>query len=343
MNAAALLRAGIWAYALALYVFLGLRSLISGQSWVIAFLSNFTLFGFIPLVGALPAAVALRAARLVWWLLPLCALGALWTARYWVGKDQQRAVVPLTVMTFNLWTDNRELERLTAWLRQTRPDIVLLQETPTAWSAGVPALADVYPYSAAQPRRRAEGTHTLLSRYPVVSVTSFRLTDEDIFRQQRAVIDVDGRLIAVYNVHFFPLKGDAPRVVIRPYSLLVNTVLAYDERIRRAQVAALVARLAEEPLPYIVGGDFNFSDQNPLYDSLSAAMTDSFMSAGVGFGWTWRSRAGDATTAAIPTLIRLDYLWHRRDLRTAAAWVGPALGSDHLPVLAVLDIEPISP
>lgn len=326
-----------WLYLTAAYIFLGLRTLFSEQ-WLIGLLSNFTLFAFAPLIALLPAAALTGARRLAILMLPLSLGGLLWVGRYFIPKAPPPPSQPLKVVTFNVWVDNPTLDRAEGWLRTSEADVILLQEVPPAWQAGIEDLQDLYPYQAAQPRLPLGTAKLMLSRHPILSLTHFRLTAEDIFVQQRAVIAVHGMQIAVYNVHLYPLKGDYPRLSIRPYNLLVNTLLAYDETIRRAQVDDLRRRVGEEPLPYIVAGDFNFSDQNRLYDRLAASMRDAFMDAGMGFGWTWRAGMGESTHRLIPTLARLDYVWHSAGIRSVAAEVGAGVGSDHYPVQVVLDV-----
>jgi endonuclease/exonuclease/phosphatase (EEP) superfamily protein YafD len=326
-----------WLYLAAAYGFLGLRALFSEQ-WLIGLLSNFTLFMFAPLIAVFPAAVFARARRLTIWMLPLMTGGLFWVGRYFTPKVHSPPAHPLSVVTFNVWVDNPALDRAETWLREAEADIILLQEVPPAWAAGIEGLADAYPYQAAQPHLPSGMGKLILSRHPILSLTPFRLTEDDIFVQQRAVIDVNGTAIAVYNLHLFPLKGDHPRLIVRPYNPLINTLLAYDETIRRAQVDDLLRRVAADPLPYIAAGDFNFSDQNRLYDRLAGTMRDAFMEAGTGFGWTWRAGTGEPTHRLIPTLARLDYVWHGAGIRAAAAEVGPEIGSDHYPVRVVLDI-----
>ncbi|PJF28106.1 MAG: hypothetical protein CUN53_01550 [Phototrophicales bacterium] len=333
-----ILHAAGWTYLAATYGFLGLRALFSEQ-WIIGLLSNFTLFSFAPLIVALPIAAMTGARRLAIWMLPLSVGGLFWVGRYFIPKASPPPSHPLSIVTFNVWANNPTLDRAEAWLRDSGADVILLQEVPAAWQRGIDGLKDIYPHQAAQPRLPLGTAKLVLSRHPILSLTQFQLTADDIFLQQRAVIEVHGTAIALYNVHLYPLKGDYPRLIVRPYNLLINTLLAYDETIRRAQVDDLLRRTAAEPLPYIVAGDFNFSDQNRLYDRLAASMRDAFMDAGMGFGWTWRADMGEPTHRLIPTLARIDYVWCGAGLRAVTAEVGTGIGSDHYPVQVVLDVR----
>jgi endonuclease/exonuclease/phosphatase (EEP) superfamily protein YafD len=334
-----LLAAG--SYAIGLYILLGLRWFFSDSLWWVAFASNFTLLWFLPLLVAFPLALFLRGRRLAALMLPLCLGGMLWYGRYLTAKSPlpaESALLRLT--TFNMWVWNPRLDQVALWLREQTPDLVLLQEVPPVWVDGISDLGDLYPYILTQSMMDDDGAKLVLSRLPILHWTNFTLTSEDIFRQQRLVLEVEGQQIAVYHVHLFPLKGDYPRfrLPFAPHSLFVNTILAYDERIRRQQIDALLMRLTHERLPFVVAGDFNLSDQSRLYDRLAAQWTDSYLQAGSGLGWTWPAAVAELPVR-LPLLARLDYVWHGAGLRAVAAQVGPALYSDHLPLSVTLTWE----
>lgn len=85
--------------------------------------------------------------------------------------------------------------------------------------------------------------------------------------------------------------------------------------------------------PTILLGDFNLTDQNDSYALLrDAGLTDAFRTAGWGFGATWPVRK-----LGMPfPLVRIDYIWYSERIHCTQAWLGPDLGSDHLPLLADL-------
>ncbi len=78
------------------------------------------------------------------------------------------------------------------------------------------------------------------------------------------------------------------------------------------------------------------TDQSENYARLvHAGLTDAFRAAGQGFGFTWPATLHDAYLSP-PPLARIDYIFHTPHFYPRRAWVGPAIGSDHLPVLAEL-------
>ena len=52
------------------------------------------------------------------------------------------------------------------------------------------------------------------------------------------------------------------------------------------------------------------------------------------FGLTFPARV--ARWDRFPAMVRIDYIWHTPDLRATRSWIGPAAGSDHLPLFAEL-------
>lgn len=78
-------------------------------------------------------------------------------------------------------------------------------------------------------------------------------------------------------------------------------------------------------LPLLFGGDFNATPDSPLFDPIRARFRSAFERAGWGFGYTRPTR--------LPW-VRIDQLWVDDRWAVARCWVGPDLGSDHLPLIA---------
>ncbi|MDX2140907.1 MAG: endonuclease/exonuclease/phosphatase family protein, partial [Chloroflexota bacterium] len=224
---------------------------------------------FLPVLVLLPLALLVRAKRGVLLLLPLLVIGLLRYAPYFVPRAQAQPDAPaLRVVTFNTWggnlgfVDTASYEQMNQWLRETNADIVLLQEIPNSQrqrADGILGLRDVYPQQASTDVQA--WTCAMLTRLPVVESASYE-PDPRISRPryQRMVVDFNGQLIAVYNVHIrFPIF--APRRDLPVYVPYVGMLLGYDERERNDEIRYLLRLLEQERLPYVVGGDFNMSDR----------------------------------------------------------------------------------
>ena len=321
-------------YALALLLFLILRLVFNDSFWWLALLANFTPFYFLPFALLLPLALLFRAKRGVLLMLPLTLIGAIWFGRLYLPKAEaqptaQADVPTLRVMSFNIWGDNPNLLQVEDWLREMQADVALTQEVPPTWAGEqVDALVETYPYQANQSVDIRYWGNNTWSQHPFTEVENFDLEDDGTPTHSRVVIEIAGQQIAVYNVHLYVPAGNGQSFVL------------YDETARNAQIRNLLRLLQDEPLPYIVAGDFNMSDQSLIYNELADAMTDSYREAGRGLGASWPLlRSRDAFGSFIPPLVRIDYIWHSAHFRTLNAAMGPYLGSDHLPVYATLALE----
>ncbi len=327
------------AYALGLLIFLVLRLIWGDSLWWLALFGNFTPVYFAALLVLLPLALLFRARRGVLLMLPLALIGAVWFGRLYLPKATvETSDATLKVISFNVWGDNPDLTPIEDWLRDQAADVVVTIELPPVWKDGIPALRDVYPEQITGNSKLLYWGGTLLTRYPVVSSEVLELGD-GVMRQQRVVIDVDGQQIAIYAIHLLLPIGYESHIGLGG-GFYPAVASRYDDSARNAQIHALIARLRDEPLPYIVAGDFNMSDQSVIYNDLAAALGDSFREAGTGLGTSWPMlRATFGLPTSIPPVMRIDYIWHSADFRAVTAAVGPFLGSDHLPMLAALALE----
>ncbi len=159
--------------------------------------------------------------------------------------------------------------------------------------------------------------------------------------QQRVTLAVGEQTIVLYNVHFLMPVGETPHLSLPVDNPFVNLAVRYDDTARNGQIERLLEHLENEALPYLVAGDFNMSDQTAMYGELARTMGDSFREAGSGYGGSWPVSAMEEFTSLpdfVPALFRIDYIWHSRRFRALETWQGPELGSDHLPLAAMLEL-----
>ncbi|MBN8592135.1 MAG: endonuclease/exonuclease/phosphatase family protein [Anaerolineae bacterium] len=334
---------GINLYVIAIAGYLLVRFIIGDRFWMLSLLNTFAYVVFLPLIPLLLIGLLMRQPRPTLRLLPVMALGGLWFAPYLPKAAPVSTGPTLTVLTQNVWGNNHDLTAFEDWLRGSGADVLLLQEISPAYATdGLPRLADVFPYQAAQSDDSRWGGNLILSRYPIIETTYVDLDIPDTPSPVRALIDVEGQVIAVYNVHMAWPGRKQPRLSL-PFGLSnhfgVHVALAYDDRLRNRQIANLLDHLQEESYPFIIGGDFNTSDQTPTYQQLTAIMRDSFREAGSGAGMSWPVSSARGMPAWVPPLIRIDYIFHSDDLRALRSWQAPPLGSDHLGLVSVISLE----
>jgi len=314
-----------WAYPLLIGLWLLLRAMFFDHLWWLALINTLSLYLFLPLVIVVPLAFWLRA----WPLLLAQSLpglafvyffGALFMPVPTVLGGQGHA--QLTAMTLNMLWSNEDDAAILAAIQQANPDLIGLQEvTPDTEERLTRQLATAYPYVAADPIRRFHNI-LLLSRWPITAVTTSFQTP--IERALQATVLVNERAVTVFVAHLTPSN-----VLMYPSDEFATyTEDCYSERLREAQSLAQAIRNSTNPALLLC--DCNFTSTSEAYAALQTVALDSFPGAGWGFGHT-------AQVAELPfPLLRIDYIWHTPKLVARRATVGPAVGSDHWPLIVEL-------
>jgi vancomycin resistance protein VanJ len=322
-------------YLLMMLAWLALRFIAGDAFWWLSLINSFSLYLFVPLAVTLPIALWLRSPLVVVGNLLLAAALVVLAAPMFTARQRVSAAGPtLSVTTFNMLATNPDPVPLEAWLRDYKPDVVLLQEIiPEYAQNGVRRLRDLYPYQYVHDWQWGDA---MLSRFPIKTSEDILPNGQTTFVYQRVELEAHGRTLVIYNVHApVPLRFNAPprfRNTLGRIPLL-NLMLRYDDSQRAREIAMLTDSIGRETLPTLVGGDFNLSDQAPSYAAVAAVLTDTWREAETGLGATF-----PAGGHLIPVpLVRLDYIWHNGQMRAVSGRVGPLIkGSDHLPVSAVI-------
>ena len=289
-------------------------------AWI-AFLCRTFLFHLGLLVVAVAAvAVWRRRWRMLAATVPLLLITvgpAVWSYRPKSPPAIEGEVV--SVMSVNLLMVNRDTGPLIAEIERNAPDILMLQEYTAHWHDALQAsLGDTYPHTVYVPRGDSFGA-AIYSRRPFVGEPAANLSLGDATEPQiRAVIHIDGQDVALYNIHLLP-----------PRTLQYTTVT-------RAQFADLVDQLAQEKLPIILAGDFNFTPHSAQADALAAmGLSDTLTTIGTGRGATWPVVGGLRWLPGI----RLDHIYVSNELACIECQTGEGQGSDHRPVVAKIALK----
>lgn len=234
----------------------------------------------------------------------------------------------LTVMTFNLANGLARPRELIDALRTSNADIIGLQELDETQAAAIREhLPGDYPHMRLHPLGiPGKG---LLSRFPILSsdLLHFLPARPDL----RATIELPGVNLRVVIAHPPPPKLDRNGIGPTPAT--------------RRQIIGLL-QIVNDGGPCILMGDFNLPDRHPVYRLIAnAGLTDAFRAAGRGSGATlpkritrFAYRGNPLGNVPLPVFMRVDYIWLTPHLEAREAWVGEHAGSDHLPVLAKLEI-----
>jgi vancomycin resistance protein VanJ len=318
-------------YVVALLLYLALRLLAGDEWWWLAFLNNFTPYYFLPAGLMLGVNLLLGSWRMVARLLPVLIIALVWFGPRWLPKYSPVSDQNIKVITFNILTINDQAHEVAKWLRASEANIILLQELdPQDADYFITIFSDTYFHDS------LPGNQLTLSTYPVLSSETIELAGWWV---RRLVVDIEGQLVAVYNIHLALPIQDNSHIFVPVDNGFVQLALKYNPTWRDTQTGILLEVLAEETLPYIVAGDFNTSDQSIIYNRLVHSMNDAFLKAGIGLGATWPTSIATRLPESVPPFVRIDYIWHSDELRSLSAEVGPSLGSDHLPLSAALALN----
>jgi len=237
------------------------------------------------------------------------------------------------VVTYNVQGANQELDDATAWLIASNADIIVLQETSEGYDSRLAGLYDVYAHE-----EHIEGSVRIFSRYEIVSKDLIVIEESPGHLALRLVLNQNGHELAVYATHFALPQSKVKHLAFPTPNYGIYFALHYDETRRNTMIRTLLDILREETRPYIVAGDFNTSDASLIYQEIETVMIDAFREAGTGAGRTWPVAETIGLPRVIRPFIRIDYIWHSPQLRAVEASVGTVpIGSDHLPVTAILE------
>ncbi len=298
---------------------------IFGDSWWPA---TVLLFGprWILLVPALPLAGAAALVRprlllvvglgLIVTLGPMMGFHVGW--RRWLGSS---GGVGLRIITFNVGgSENPQMETVPAALELYHADAIVLQEC-------LPRLIEPRLWPPGWTMRQSEGGLCFGSRFPILGVETLkRVGTGDQGGTGNAVlfrIQAGTDTIAIAGVHLeTPRKGlsslrNAGNASRMPVNLLIRDVGA--SRISRW--------LLTEPRALIIAGDFNMPVESRIYRRYFGDCTNVFSAIGFGFGWTRILKRFSA---------RIDHVLICSGGRPVHIEIGPALGSDHRPVIVDL-------
>ena len=306
-----------------------------GDHW---WLATVMLFGprwicGLPLVVFVPAAAVWRR-RLLWPLAagvvilvwPIMGLCLPWARLAGSGDSTIR------LLTCNLkgrCYDNAVLDNLIA---TSAPDVVTLQGC-----YGNPRIRWPEGWHVVQ-----KGELLVASRYPVREVTLLsgpRIGH--VFQRPNVyycLVSLPQGDTAVCSVHLpSPHYGLAEALDRRTLISTRGSRHIEEETEDRRRQAETAAELADEiHSPVILAGDFNMTADSPIYRQTWSRYENAFSRVGFGFGHTERPYHLNWQFG-----IRIDHILCGADWRPCRCWVGPELGSDHLPLIADLAWRPV--
>jgi endonuclease/exonuclease/phosphatase (EEP) superfamily protein YafD len=235
--------------------------------------------------------------------IPIVSYMGVPTARAEAGSASFR------VVTFNTWFRNRDYAAIGRFLEQTQADVVVLEERNRQEALRLGEFLASYPHSFNEPRPHGV---VVFARWPIVSAESLPLAAGGVLAA-RVTLDWQGTQITVLGAHLHWPLGPT------------------NSRLRNAELNELASLAAARTEPVIVAGDFNITPWSRQFRTAlqRSGLNDS--AAGHGLAPSWPSQFP-------PLGIRIDHCWASRHWRSTAIRLGPSLGSDHLPLIADLEM-----
>jgi len=210
------------------------------------------------------------------------------------------------ILLANVLTQNRDRQRLSAWIDETSPDYIALLEVDETWLDDLNLTARGYLYAVTQPRGDNFGV-ALYSRLPLEN-------SEMIAFGSYGVPSIVSRLMV----------GETPLTFIVTHPIPPKR--ARFHHLRNAHMDEIVRYASRLDGAVILVGDLNATSWSPFFRDWLAVgnLRDSRREFGVQPTWPV-----DRPLLRIPidhALVSAGVLVHHRR-------VGPDIGSDHLPVL----------
>lgn len=325
-------------YGLVLIIYFALRFLIGDALGIVALLNNCVPAMLVPAFFVLPVSIKRRDRLALAWsalttLFLVCVFGPRFLPRNALVLGD--SVTPLRILSYNTGQDLPDYDEVDKLVRESGADIVILQEITHDYITGYwPEMLAMYPYQVYGPLQGEKQVGMgILSRYPVIELSNFKLADNGLVFQQRALVNIDDRVVALYNIHL-----TFPWIRVRPDPVFSRLPwFVYDDEVLREEVDNLAMLIRNEQIPVIAAGDFNLTDQSSDYQRITSLLIDSYRDVGFGLGCTWPDNLVPALgiRPAIP-LVRVDYIFHSGGIRSVAADVLQSNGSDHRPVVVDL-------
>lgn len=246
------------------------------------------------------------------WLVPIMGLCVPW--RMW--QMAPSADVQLRVLTCNVAIDAARDGALAGLIEKVQPDVVALQEAPadaeTRWFA-----SGVWYF---------ERAHRVLvaSRFPIEQSSSAQWRDIGAEGALlRCDLNVDGERCHIFGIHLMTPREGLEAVLSGGWRS--RPTLENNTHLRGLQSAGARRLIEQASGPVIVAGDFNLPVDSLIYRKNWGAWVNAFSTCGWGFGGTKQTRWFGA---------RIDHVLANDALRFTRCWVGPDVGSDHLPLIA---------
>ena len=281
--------------------------------WFFDLFSHFRILYFIALVGISIYLFWRRYYKITGLLLILALSNLAVILPLFFGAQPPPAKMAGTMraIQLNVNTEFGNSELVSNFLKESRPDILALEEINDQWVTDLQWLVEFYPYSCIEEREDNFGI-CLLSKFPITKSEIVYIGDGSVPSIVATIDTLQGKLVVIAT-HPPP-----------PISALYS-------QWRNSQLNEL-PEYTKTPLPTILIGDLNVTPWNYHFKKLLKKSGLINSSQGRGIYPTWPNKK-----LILP--IPIDHFLHSSSIYIADKKIAPNVGSDHRPIIVDFSIK----
>lgn len=229
----------------------------------------------------------------------------------------------LRVLTCNVHRQQFDPAKLAAYIAQVRPDVVALQ----GWSDA--RRESLFGPGDGDWQVRTDGELLVASRRAILSVTPLDITDgSPVSKGERGAAAIFELETPLGPINLICLHLASPHAGLLTFPDDSGRKLSGNIDRRWFESDRLLALASARPGPLLLAGDFNTTDDSPIFREHWGAFADAFSERGWGFGYTY---------VIGRTQLRIDHILADPSWRVVGCWVGPDIGTAHRPLVADLN------
>jgi endonuclease/exonuclease/phosphatase (EEP) superfamily protein YafD len=306
-----------FAFVLSATVLLSLAGQIGHLGWLFELTSHFKLqywvIGGVSLIFFVfrrrPVGISLSLACLILNAIALVP----W---YWDEQDNASGLsAPIRVLVANVNAENRNYDKAIAFVKQVDPDIAAFVEVTREWRSHLEAIQDTLPHAFVKTREDSFGI-AVYSRSPLIDPTLKFFPNSET-----------GSILTKIN---YMGKATFSLLVTHPLPPFNPDYLKARDR----HLSAVADYIRQNPTTWVVVGDLNTTMWSPQYRQFEEIANLKNARSGFGILPTWPVRFP-------PLYIPIDHCLTTFNIRILDIQTGADIGSDHLPLVIELSIDPI--
>jgi len=274
-----------------------------------------------------------------------------------IAEKQTGVTNELKIMTYNVQIFNllgnasfgKHQQEMFAKIKAEDPDIICLQEFYTNTEKGL-SLYKIDRLLSDYPHKHIYWiNNSTLANYGIVTYSKYPIVKKKSIGFQNTFnasiysdIKFGEDTLRIFNNHLQSIKFDRDNYEFitnqNQYNQQekLNALKDISSRLKRAfikrsdQANLLAEKISQSPYSVIVCGDFNDTPVSYSYHKIRGELEDTFVNAGVGFGYTYVGK--------FPSY-RIDFIFHSKEMATKSFRVPRIKYSDHYPVTSELIIK----